>query len=180
MHKLLIGVLTCTLVLLVSGCGGSGSVSQAQIASACSVTGQNQQILAIMQSWYYWNQYLPTDVNPAAYSDTTSFLDALLYQPLDRFSYITTQAANQAFYGAGQYVGLGFSQEIVNANQLQLTNVYPGSPAASAGFVRGGYLLSIDGTSVATLIANNQLNSAFGPADVGVAVTLEYQSPSGA
>lgn len=180
MRKLLIGALTCALVLLVSGCGGSGSVSQAQTAGTCSVTGQNQQILAIMQSWYYWNQYLPTNVNPAAYSDTTSFLDALLYQPLDRFSYITTQAANQAFYGAGQYVGIGFSQEIVNGNQLQLTNVYLNSPAAGAGFVRGGHILSINGTPVATLIADNQLDSAYGPADVGVAVTLEYQSPSGA
>ena len=180
MRKLLIGAFTCMFMLLVSGCGGSGSVSQAQTAGACSVTGQNQQILAVMQSWYYWNQYLPTDVNPAAYSDTTAYLDALLYQPLDRFSYITTQAANQAFYGAGQYVGIGFSQEIVNGNQLQLTNVYPNSPAADAGFVRGGYILSINGTPVATLIADNQLDSAYGPADVGVAVTLEYQSPSGA
>ena len=180
MRKRLNGVLTCTLVLLVSGCGGSGSVSQAQTTSACSVTGQNQQILAIMQSWYYWNQYLPTGVNPAAYGDTSSFLDALLYQPLDRFSYITTQAANQAFYGAGQYVGMGFSEEVVNGNQLQLTDVYPGSPAAGAGFVRGGYILSINGTPVANLIANNQLAAAFGAADVGVQVTLDYQSPSGA
>lgn len=180
MRKLLIGSLSGVLVLLVSGCGGgSGTATGTQSTSSCSVTGQNQQILAIMQSWYYWNQYLPSNVNPAAYSDTTSFLDALLYQPLDRFSFITSQAANQAFYGAGQYVGMGFSEEIVNGNQLQLTDVYPGSPAATAGLVRGGYILSIGGTPVATLIANNQLATALGPANVGVQVTLEYQAPSG-
>src|SRR5574337_328676 len=179
MRRLVIGALTCTLVLLVSGCGGSGSVSKVQTAGACSVTGQNQQILAIMQSWYYWKQYLTTDVNPAAYGYTTSFLDGLLYQPLDRFSFITSQTANQAFYGAGQYVGMGFSEEIVNGNQLQLTDVYPGSPAATAGFVRGGYIVSVGGTPVATLIANNQLDTALGPAMVGVQVTLGYQAPSG-
>lgn len=182
MRQLLIGSLTGTLVLLVSGCGGgSGSASQAQTATGtCSVTGQNQQILAIMQSWYYWNQYLPTNVDPAAYSNTTSFLDALLYQPLDRFSYITTQAANTAFYGAGQYVGIGISEEIVNGNQLQLTDVYPDSPAATAGFVRGGYILSIGGVPVATLIADNQLDAAFGSEQVGATINLEYQAPSGA
>ena len=179
MRKFLIGSFTCVLVLLVSGCNGSGTASQVQTSADCSVTGQNQQILAIMQSWYYWNQYLPGNVDPAAYGDTTSFLDALLYKPLDRFSFITSQAANQAFYGAGQYVGMGFSEEIVNGNQLQLTDVYPGSPAANAGFVRGGYILAVGGTPVATLIANNQLDAALGPATVGVQVTLEYQAPSG-
>ncbi|MGB9428394.1 MAG: S41 family peptidase [Gammaproteobacteria bacterium] len=182
MRKLLTGSWVCVLVLLVSGCGGgSGGVSQAQTtAGTCSITGQNQQILAIMQSWYYWNQYLPGNVDPASYSDTTSFLDALLYQPLDRFSYITTQASNQAFYGAGQYVGVGISEEIVNGNQLQLTDVYPDSPAASAGFVRGGYILSINGTPVVTLIANNQLGFAFGSEQLGATISLEYQAPGGA
>lgn len=180
MHKLLTGFCMCLLVLLVSGCGGGGTATGAQSTSICSVTNQNQQIFAIMQSWYYWNQYLPSNVDPAAYSDTTSFLNALLYKPLDRFSFITSQAANQAFYGAGQYVGMGFSEEIVNGNQLQLTNVYPGSPAAGAGFVRGGYILSVGGTPVATLIANNQLDTALGADNVGVQVTLEYQSPAGA
>ncbi|MGH8397620.1 MAG: S41 family peptidase [Gammaproteobacteria bacterium] len=180
MRKLVPGFLACMLLLLLSACGGSDTAPQTQTTSDnCTVTGQNQQILATMQSWYYWNQYLPSNVDPADYTDTTSFLDALLYQPLDRFSYITSQAANQAFYGAGQYVGLGFSEEIVNSNQLQLTDVYPDSPAASAGFVRGGYILSIGGTPVATLISNNQLSAALGPANVGTEVTVEYQSPSG-
>ncbi len=178
MRKLFPGLFAC-IFLLLCACGGSGSATQSQATSNCSVSGQNQQILAIMQSWYYWNQYLPGNVDPASYSDTTSFLDALLYTPLDRFSYITSQAANQSFYGAGQYVGIGISEEVVNGNQVQLTDVYAGSPAASAGFVRGGYILSIGGVPVATLIANNQLNSAFGAATVCVTVTLDYQAPAG-
>lgn len=183
MHKLLPGLFSCTLVLLLSACGGGGSSSNASTsppsANSCSVTGQNQQILGIMQSWYYWNQYLPTNVNPADYNSTGAFLNALIYKPLDRYSYITTQAANQAFYGAGQYVGVGISEEVVNGDQLQLTDVYPGSPAAKAGFVRGGYITSVNGTPVATLIANNQLSTAMGTATIGAQLTLGYQSPSG-
>lgn len=170
-------------MVLLAGCHdplNSPDISSVSTeVGGCSVTAQNQDILAIMQSWYYWNQYLPTNVNPAAYSDSNAFLDALLYKPLDRFSFITTQAANQSFYGAGQYVGVGISEAVVNGNQLQLTNVYPGSPAAGVGFVRGGYILAINGVPVANLIANNQLGNAFGPADIGAAVTLEYQAPAG-
>lgn len=184
MQKLLSGLLSCAFVLLLSACGGSNSVSSASSANSgtgsCSVTGQNQQILGIMQSWYYWNQYLPTNIDPANYSSTGAFLNALLYKPLDRYSFITTQAADQAFYGAGQYVGIGISEQIVNGSQLQLTDVYPGSPAATAGFTRGGYITSINGTPVATLIANNQLGSAMNTGTVGAQVTLGYQSPAGA
>lgn len=184
MRKLLSGLLSCAFVLLLSACGGSNNVSSASATTpgtgSCSVTGQNQQILAIMQSWYYWNQYLPTNIVPASYSSTGAFLDALLYKPLDRYSFITTQAADQAFYGAGQYVGIGISEQIVNGSQLQLTDVYTGSPAANAGFTRGGYITSINGTPVATLIANNQLDTAMNTGTVGAQVTLGYQSPAGA
>jgi hypothetical protein len=47
-------------------------------------------------------------VNPAGYSNPEALVGALREQPLDRFSYVTTQAADQSFYGAGQYVGYGF------------------------------------------------------------------------
>ncbi len=177
MRKLLPGLFCC--VLLLSACGGSGGSAPATAAGNCSVTGQNAQILGIMQSWYYWYQYLPGSISPAAYSDTTSFLDALLYKPLDRFSFITTQAANTAFYGAGQYVGIGIGEEVVNGDQLQLTRVYPGSPAATAGMARGDFILSINARAVATLIADGQLASAFGPAQPGVQVNLQFQPPGG-
>ncbi|MHB8424995.1 MAG: S41 family peptidase [Gammaproteobacteria bacterium] len=177
MRKLLPGLFAC--LLLLSACGGSGSSTPATATGNCSVAGQNAQILGIMQSWYYWYQYLPGSINPAAYSNTTDFLDALLYQPLDRFSFITTQAANTAFYSAGQYVGIGISEEVVNGNQLQLTQVYPASPAANAGMARGDFILSINGTAVATLIADGQLATAFGPAQPGVQVSLQFQPPGG-
>lgn len=184
MQKLLSGLFSCAFILLLSACGGGGNANSASSTTSgtgsCSVTGQNQQILGIMQSWYYWNQYLPANIDPASYSSTDAFLNALLYKPLDRYSFITTQAANQAFYGAGQYVGIGISEQIVNSNQLQLTDVYPASPAANAGFARGGFITSINGTPVATLIANNQLGTAMDTGTVGAQVTLGYQSPAGA
>ncbi|MGH8373036.1 MAG: S41 family peptidase [Gammaproteobacteria bacterium] len=175
-------LLSCALML--SACGGSdsnnvlaGGVQQAS-ASDCSVSGENYQIQGVMQDWYYWYQQLPA-ANPTAYSDPESFVEALRYQPLDRFSYVTSQAANQAFYGAGQYVGVGISQQLTASNTLQVSDVYPSSPAADAGMVRGDTILVINGVAVSTLIAQGTLGDAYGPATVGVKVALEFQHAAG-
>ncbi len=98
--------LAAGLLSLLGACGGSPSES-ASSTGDCSVSGENTQVLDTMQSWYYWYQSLPGTVNPAGYGSPDALLDAIRQQPLDRFTYITTQAADQAFYGAGQYVGYG-------------------------------------------------------------------------
>jgi C-terminal peptidase prc len=183
MYRLRYAFLSCALMLLAA-CGGTdsgqvlaGGVQQAA-SNDCSLAGENYQILGVMQDWYYWYQDLPA-ADPAAYSNPESFVEALRYQPLDRFSYVTTQVANQAFYGAGQYVGIGISQQLNASDQLQVSDVYPNSPAANAGMLRGDMILSINGTPVSTLIANGTLNDAYGPATVGTKVALEFQHAAG-
>ena len=94
------------LLGVLGACGGSSGPNNAPSTSDCSVAGQNAQIVAIMQSWYYWYPLLPGNVNPAAYATPQALLDALIQpQHLDRFSFILSKSASQAFFGAGQYVG---------------------------------------------------------------------------
>lgn len=183
MHRFGVALLSCILMLLAA-CGGNdssnylgGGVQEAS-TNDCSLLGENYQIQGIMQDWYYWYQQLPA-ADPAAYSDAESYVEALRYQPLDRFSYVTTQTANTAFYSAGQYVGIGFNQQLTSTTTLQISDVYPSSPADNAGIVRGDTILSINGTPVSTLIANGTLGDAYGPATVGTRVTLEFQHAAG-
>ncbi|HEX5339722.1 MAG TPA: S41 family peptidase [Gammaproteobacteria bacterium] len=180
MRRLCYTLLSIVLVLS-AGCRGWDSSSSSQQASSggsCSSTGENQQILDVMQDWYYWYQELPS-ANPGSYDDPESYVEALRYQLLDRFSYVTTQSADQAFYGAGQYVGLGISQQLTASNTLQLSDVYPGSPAANAGMVRGDIILAIDGVAVPILLARGALGAAYGATTVGVEVTLEFEHAAG-
>ncbi|HET7921669.1 MAG TPA: S41 family peptidase [Gammaproteobacteria bacterium] len=182
MRSLCYAVLSCALVLM-AGCGGSGSEllaggSTQAAADDCSISGENNQILGVMQDWYYWYSNLPA-ADPGAYSDAESFVEALRHQPLDRFSFVTSQAANEAFYGAGQYVGFGFSQQLDAGNALRIADVYPNSPAADAGMARGDTVLSINGTPVATLLAQGTLDSAYGDTEVGVEATLQFQHLAG-
>ena len=164
------------LLSLLCACGGTSSQGSAPSASDCSVAGENAQILSVMQSWYYWYQTLPGNVNPANYASTNALLDALRQQPLDRFSYITTQAANQSFYGAGQYVGYGLGFALSASNNLSVNQVFPGSPADQAGLTRGGTVTAVNGVPVPTLVANNQLDSALGADTPGVNKTFTYTS----
>jgi hypothetical protein len=89
------------------GCGGSSGSSDnlaAPPATSCSVLEQNEIILEVMQDIYLWVDRMP-DADPAAYSSPNAFLDALRV-PEDRFSFLTSAAADQAFFGDGQFAGL--------------------------------------------------------------------------
>jgi carboxyl-terminal processing protease len=161
------------LLSLLWGCGSSSPTST-NPANDCSVAGENQQILTTMQSWYYWYQSLPSGVSPGSYSSTSALLDALREQPDDRFSFITTQAADQSFYGAGQYVGYGLGFSLTAQNELQVLRVFAGSPAAQAGLARGDLITAINGTPVPTLVTGNQLDSALASPNPGATVTFTW------
>jgi carboxyl-terminal processing protease len=165
-----------TLLLLASGCGSNSGTSPSAVASsstACPVTTENSQILTTMQSWYYWYTALPANVSPSAYSTPSAFLDAIRYQPLDHFSFIMSQTESQAYFGAGQYVGFGFGVRLSADNaSLEVTQVFPGSPAAGAALERGYRVTAIDGVAVSSLVASNQLNAALSGGTAGVSRTL--------
>jgi carboxyl-terminal processing protease len=165
------------LLLLFASCGGSPSPQESTSTdtSQCSVAGQNTQILAVMQSWYYWYATLPASVDAVSYTSADALLDALRQQPLDRFSYITTQAANQSFYGAGQYVGFGLGFRLSTANDLVVTQVFPDGPADQAGLVRGDTVTGLNGASVPSLVASNQLDAVLGAgSSVGATIAFTY------
>jgi len=165
------------LLLSLAGCGSSTTLSGSTTNSAtdCGVAGQNAQIISVMRSWYYWYATLPVTIDPTRYASADALLNALRQQPLDRFSFITTKSADQAFYGAGQYVGFGLGFNLSGANELQVTQVFPGSPADQAGLVRGDTITELNGTSVPALFASNQLGSVLSVSGPGVTVTFTYR-----
>ena len=60
-------------------------------------------------------------------------------------------AQNQQTYQLGEALGFGFSVLVRNSTHLWLSQVFPGSTAAVAGFTRGDEILEI-GESEATLV----------------------------
>ncbi|MEM8684929.1 MAG: S41 family peptidase [Pseudomonadota bacterium] len=163
-----ISVLFVTAFLTACG-GGGGGGAQAPAPTTppvsndpCSITGQNQFVLDVMNDWYFWNDLLPTDVNVGNYASPEELLGFLTsFQPVDRFSFIGSAAADSAFFGEGQFEGYGFRYRFVADNTPQLLLVYEDGPAFRAGLRRGQVFVALNGRSIADIQANEGISAIF-------------------
>jgi carboxyl-terminal processing protease len=144
----------------------------------CTVLAQNMFVRDVLDQYYFWYRELPR-LNPASFPSPEAYLDAARYRPLDAsFSYVTSRAANEAFYGESQFVGFGFSTRQAE-DQLRVLQVFPDSPASEAGLGRGDRIIEIDGRSVAQLIASGAIGGAFGPSEPGVTSSIVFRTRDG-
>jgi C-terminal peptidase prc len=165
----------------------TGSLLWAQPASAqtgpsnCSTVSQNLWVRDALNSYYYWYRFLPPtgSVNPASFNSPEAYLDAVRYRPIDNsYSYITSAAANDAFYSDSQVIKYGFTQQVGTAD-IRVLEVWSGSPAEDAGLQRGDRILQVNGQSVATLVASGGLGAAFGADVVGTTASIVFEKPNG-
>jgi C-terminal processing protease CtpA/Prc len=169
--------ITILSVLLLAACSsGSGGSSEEPPVAACSVEGQKQFVLDNMRAWYFWNELLPAQVDLSQFGtpeDLLAFLtmfspditpDDGIDNPVDRFSFINTAAADQAFFGEGKFEGFGFSSRFVAENDLRLTRVFLDSPANRADpgpLARGQRIVALNGRTIAEIQAAEGVNAVF-------------------
>lgn len=136
-------------------------------------------IFSTMQEWYFWNMELPGEINTAQYASNELLLEDIIYKPLDRFSYITTQEAFQnAFVGrnAGHGFGFAFDQD----ERLFLTFVFDEAPAGKDGWQRGWEIIEINGKPLADYkTPSGGYNFDLGPPDPGISNTFTFRLPDG-
>lgn len=176
-------VLLLTALALLSACKG-GSSGDEGTSPACPLSSAKQDVLGIMESYYFWNdepaqraKYSP--INLGAFADLDDLLDFLRFEPdqFDRdFTYYTTVEQDNQFLGEGRFVGFGFGIREAGSDALEITQVFAGSPAAAGGFQRGYRILRIGERDVADLLANDELEEAFGPPEVGVSKTFRVRN----
>ncbi len=168
--------------ILVIGCGGGGGDggTVAATPAPCSAEGQTLTVLERMQDIYFWNdepaqqtKYQGIDI--ADFADADALLDFLRFRPdeFDRgFTFLTTVESETQFFGAGIFVGFGFSFDLLAGDELRIKQVFAGSPAEAAGFTRGFRILEIDGRSIAEIEAAEGLDEVFGPPEPGLSLTF--------
>jgi carboxyl-terminal processing protease len=171
------------LGLVLAACGGSGSSREATLncATITGPNGQNEYVYSAMQHWYLWYDKLPT-LNPANFESPQALLNALVAPvtgPVDRFSYLTTQAAEDALFDASQFVGFGFRQRI-GADSVTVLDVFEDGPADQGGLDRGSQILEIDGVPIAEILSTEGgLSAALGPPEVGWEVEMRFTNRAG-
>lgn len=188
--KITAGLFGFAGVALLAGClGGSGSDDDGGflLTSECLSGQGRQEVFDIMRDWYFWNdeteQADKYTSSADDFSDVEALLDFLRYRPseFDRgFTFVTTPEEEEAFFEEGKFIGFGFGlTRIGNTHEIRITQIYAGSPAATAGLERGYSLVAIDGRSIAQIDLNEGLNEALGPSVVGDARTLSFQDRAG-
>ena len=156
-------LISLIVISSLAACGGGSGPSQPILGTpACSIAGQKQFVLDAMNDWYLWNDLLPASVDLNAHAtpeDLLAFLSSV--QPLDSFSFINSADADAQFFGEGRFEGFGFSFRFLAADDLRLTRVFSGSPAANGGLGRGQRILSLDGRTIADIQANEGVSAVF-------------------
>jgi hypothetical protein len=160
------------------------------MALLCTIGHQKQAVADLMQEWYLFNdeieqqqKYATLDLSQFATPE--ALLAFLLYRPnrFDRnFSFITMPEVDQRFFGSGQFVGFGFGSKFADSpmnTDLRLTQIIGGSPAESAGLVRGQQILTVNGRTIAEIVQAEGLSDALGPDDIGVMRNLRVRRPDG-
>ncbi len=177
-----LGVALCvaTAALALAGCsGGGGSAAPAPDvdaqAGSCSDDAQKQFVLDVMQDIYFWVDDLDRDVDIDAFGSAEELLvDLVSVQPLDRFSFIASAAAEDAFFSDSQFIGVGIGLS-TRGDQVFVTQVFGDGPAAATGLGRGDELLRINGIEVADALAGDGISAAFGDDDIGTMVELRWR-----
>jgi C-terminal processing protease CtpA/Prc len=179
--------------LALAGCGSldddNGLASPNPNPDPCTAGQQVQFVAERMEDQYFWNdepdqsaKYVNLDTG--AFATPDDLLDVLRYRPdeFDRFfTHITTIDEDEQLFGAGQFVGFGFSFDLDDATAaLWITQVFAGSPAEAAGLARGLRILEIDGRTIAEIEAAEGIEAAFGASEIGVMRQFVLQMPGAA
>jgi C-terminal processing protease CtpA/Prc len=142
--------------------------------------GARDALYELMQEWYFWYKYLPV-VTLEDYNDPYELLDAVRYQPYDRWSF----AADYQQYVAsmqGTFVGHGIRIGLGPDNKTRIMMIYKNSPMYSKGVRRGWIIKKLNGTDLAPVfIARDwtKYNQLIGASTEGVTNTFIFQTPEG-
>ncbi len=164
------------LLLALSACGSGDPL--------CSPVLEKALVLQRVNDWYLHQELLPSGLDPGAYASAAELLDAATAaaraQGLDRgWSYLLPTAQAEAYFQRGESAGFGFGLLVrgaAPAQRLFVSQAFPGSPAAGAGFTRGDEILAA-GPSPGTLTpvaaaANDGTLGALVMAKAGTATTF--------
>lgn len=171
-----------------TGGGGTGGGGGGTTAS-CSYASRAQFVRATMSEWYLFPELLDNAVADASFTDIQAFIDALVAparaQSKDRFfSYITSIAEENALIRSGSNAGFGIRLSYdTTANRVFVLEAFENAPGFAAGIDRGTELLTIDGRSVAALMASGgsrAVSDALGPTEAGITRTLGFRTVEGA
>lgn len=100
----------------------------------------------IMNTWYLWYQEVP-DIDIFQFSEPADLMDALVYKPIDKWSFVEGKEVLDAIFQEGETFGFGFMIRFDPEDNLRILYVYEESEAYDMGLRKGYIVHSINGIS---------------------------------
>ena len=105
------------------------------------------EFYSLMKDWYFWYDKMPV-VNVEDYDSPEQLLEALRYDSLDKWSYISPLEEFTSYYEEGEYEGHGFGYTYDQDGKAWITFVFKKSDFYVEGVKRSWQILKINGTTV--------------------------------
>ena len=193
-------ILSTVLAVSLAACGGGGGSNSGGGGNPptsgggqdlCSLDARQDWVLAQINEWYLFPNLVDTSVAKSAHSSVQSYINALVAparaQNRDRFfTYITSIQEETDLIQNGSNAGFGIRLVYdTSARRVFVVEAFENAPAFGQNIDRGTEIVSIDGQSVAGIMAANPSNpagavsAAFGPSDPGVSRDLGIRQPDG-
>lgn len=167
--------------LHLAACGGGGgatgttttttTAATPSSSGTCSLAARQSWAKSVLDEWYLFPETLPAVLDPAPYATVSDYIDALTAtaraQRRDRyFTYLTSIAQENAFFGSGASAGFGVRLSTdTAARRVFIIEAFEGAPALAAGIDRGDEIVAI-GDSPATLRTVSDIFAASGAAGI--------------
>ncbi len=121
-----------------------------------SVHAINKIVYDYMKNWYLWYDSIP-NVDYTKYSTPDSFLNAIIYKPIDRWSFIITKTQYENEFIQGTYYGHGFAVGLDAQGNIRISVIFNNSDLYTAGVRRGWIISKINGITPDTGNIDNLL-----------------------
>ncbi len=160
-------LLGITLALFFVGCGGSSSSSGHFFGGppAGSSFDENEKsyLYNLFQTEYYWNDKVPGSFDYSPYTEPQPMIDDLKYSALDHWSFVLTWQEYDDIE-TQQTLGFGFGYD--SDFTVYMTRI--GSPAESAGLMRGDKIITINGQPASEMLIDLTGNNLNRPTSFGI------------
>jgi C-terminal processing protease CtpA/Prc len=135
-----------------------------------------QELLDYMKDWYLWYDTMP-NVSVKNFATQQELLDTLIFDKLDRWSYIQETTDYNSYNSKGIYTGHGIGLRWNTEGQLRVAFIFDDSDLNSSGVTRGWEVTQINGMAITpgTIIDTALL----GPDEDGIQNTFTFRTLSG-
>jgi carboxyl-terminal processing protease len=132
----------------------------------------------LMNKWYYWYDKMPSVVKDN-YSNPYDLMDAMRYQPLDKWSFVADyNEFNSEMQGT--FVGHGFRIGLDDTDTARIAMIYSNSPLYAEGVRRGWIVEKINDVDIAPILKSGDAtayNDLIGPSTAGITNKFLFRRP---